>query len=219
MTVTTGVLDKSDGSAQITSPHGKVVVSVTGPIEAKPKQELINTSSLEVIVRPHQGLSSTREKLMEDKLRSLLQAVIVGYKYPRQVIQVVVQFLRNDSDDSKYTVSQLSDCVNAAFYALIDANVALYSSFVGTSLALVGGKLIHDPSGLQLQQSESHHLVCFSIEQGIVDKILLLESAGDFTQQELFEVVSNVLVKAEEVHSEQRKVLQGKVERDYVWRA
>lgn len=218
MSVQTGLLDKADGSAQLISGNSKVVVSVTGPIEAKPKQELINTSSLEVVVRPHQGFGNTREKLLEDKLRNLLQTAIVGYKYPRQVIQVVVQFLSVSGENPKYTNVDLSDAINAAFYALIDADIALYYSFVCSYLCVINNKIIREPLAHQLHQSSSHHLVCFSIEDKKVEKILLLESQGDFSQEELFDVVATASGSAEKEHRQQRKEVEAKIKNDYVWR-
>ena len=83
--VNTSLLQKSDGSAELLLGSTKVIASVTGPIEPKARQELPNQASLEILIRPAVGLATTREKLLEDKLRSLLQSIIVRFKYPRPV--------------------------------------------------------------------------------------------------------------------------------------
>ena len=56
-------------------------------------KELPNRASLEINIYPSIGLSTTKEKLLENKLRSILQNnIIINYKYPRQLIQISIQF-------------------------------------------------------------------------------------------------------------------------------
>ena len=120
--VNTSVLSNADGSAELTLNRTKCLVSVSGPIEPKVRQELPTQASLEIIVRPAHGLSTTREKLLEDKLRSLLQSLIIRYKYPRQLIQIVVQFLVVD-EEPEYTCNELNAAINGCYFALIDSHI------------------------------------------------------------------------------------------------
>ncbi|EGW33128.1 uncharacterized protein SPAPADRAFT_136405 [Spathaspora passalidarum NRRL Y-27907] len=211
------VLDNSDGSAELIIGNTKVIASVSGPIEPKQRQELPNQASLEIIIRPAKGLSTTREKLLEDKLRALLQSIIIRYKYPRQLISIVVQFLVTD-EDPKFTANELNAAINCCYFALIDADIALYSSFASVVSCITENKLIQNPTGKELSQSDSHHVVCFNIQEGKADKILLLESQGEFVQEELFNLLSESVSNAEELHTLQRKYLKEKIDQDYIWK-
>lgn len=214
--VKTGLLDRVDGSAELLVGPIKVVSSVTGPIEPKPRQELPNLASLEIVVRPAVGVSTTREKLLEDKLRLVLQSVIVRFKYPRQLVQIVVQFLATDSAKD-YTANELSAALNCCYFALVDANIALENSFASVALA-VGAQTVVGPSSAQLAASESHHVVCFDIKEARAGKLLLLESAGKFTEEQLFEVVETGSRECQQLHGLQRSFIAAKVNDDFVWK-
>ncbi|KAG7661470.1 RRP46 [[Candida] subhashii] len=215
--VKTSILDNADGSAELIIGNSKVIVSVCGPIEPKQRQELPNQASLEIIVRPSTGLSTTREKLLEDKLRSLLQSIIIRYKYPRQLIQIVVQFLIID-EPTEYTCNELSAAINCCYFALIDADIALNSSFASVVSCYNSGNLINNPPGDVLATSDSHHVVCFDIVEEKANKVLLLESQGEFTEEELFNFISKSVTVAEELHTLQRKFIKEKIDKDYIWK-
>ncbi|EEQ37932.1 3' exoribonuclease family, domain 1 protein [Clavispora lusitaniae] len=226
-------LSQVDGSARLTAGNTKVVVSVTGPIEPKPRQELPTQASLEIVVRPSRGLAATKEKVLEDLLRSVLQSAIVRYKYPRQLIQVVVQFLATDVDaegvvlvsgDSaggETACNELSAALNCCFFALVDANVALFNSFAAVALAVAAdGALVPNPPLRALKTAASHHVVCFDVRSRKASKLLLAESSGSFSEQDLLAVVERASTLCEEIHtSYQRPAVERKVEADFVWAA
>ncbi|KAK6454499.1 exosome complex exonuclease RRP46 [Scheffersomyces xylosifermentans] len=219
--VRTSLLENVDGSAELQIGNTKVITSVTGPIEPKARQDLPNQASLEIVIRPAVDLASTREKLLEDKLRSLLQSIIVRYKYPRQLIQIVVQFLVSDTSSEgeiDYTSNELNAAINCCYFALIDAGVALSASFASLSISLNDGKATYNPSLVDLNKSDSHHVICFNIVKGKADKILLLESQGDIEEEELFTMISNAVSECEVIHQQQRKFIKEKVDNDYVWK-
>lgn len=211
------ILENADGSAELTIGGTKVITSISGPIEPKQRQELPNQSSLEIIVRPATGLPTTREKLIEDKLRSVLQSVIISYKYPRQLIQVVVQFCNTD-ESVEFNVNELNAAINSCYFALIDADVALYSSFASVVISINLGNLIKEPTGDVLETSDSFHLVCFTIQDAQAKKLLMLESQGEFTEQELFTVLSESVHEVENLHTIQRKFIEDKISQDYIWK-
>lgn len=230
----TSVLTQVDGSARLSSGNTRVIVSVTGPIEPKPRQELPTQASLEIVVRPSRGLSTTREKVLEDLLRTVLQLVIVRFKYPRQLIQIVVQFLASDVDSegsivvagdlaasgADYTANELSTALNCCYFALIDANVALYNSFACVSMAMTDSDIVANPSLLVLQNSHSHHVVCFDIREKKAGKILLVESDGTFTPDDLVRVVEEASVQCEAIHKTlQRPNVEEKIKKDFIWNA
>lgn len=215
--VRTSLIDNADGSAELILGNSKVIVSICGPIEPKQRQELPNRASLEIIIRPAVGVSTTREKLLEDKLRSLLQSLIIRYKYPRQLIQIVVQFLTND-EPGEYTCNELNAAINCCYFALVDADLALNMSFASVVGCYNLGNLIMNPPGDVLATSDSHHVVCFSIVEEKAQKVLLLESQGEFTQEELFEFISKAVGEAEQLHGLQRSFIKEKIDKDYIWK-
>lgn len=214
----TSILENADGSAELTIGGTKVITSISGPIEPKARQELPNQSSLEIIVRPASGLSTTREKLIEDKLRSILQSIIISYKYPRQLIQIIVQFCKTD-ETNEFNVNELNAAINSCYFALIDADVALYSSFASVVISMNLGNLIKEPTGDVLETSDSFHLICFTIQDGQANKLLMLESQGEFTEQELFTILSESVHEVEQFHLIQRKFIEDKINQDYIWKS
>lgn len=225
MSASSSVLSQVDGSAQLSLGPIKVLASITGPIEAKARQELPTLASLEIIIRPATGVSLTREKLLEDKLRSLLQSIIIRHKYPRQLIQIVIQFLTTDTDESEssrsFTTNELNAAINCCYFALIDANIALYNSFASVSLCIPHGssEFIFNPSIKQLLECESHHVICYDIKDQQADRILLVESQGSFSEDQLYLAMDEASKECEKIHNtDQRPSVVDKVKRDFIWK-
>lgn len=189
----TGVLTNVDGSSQFECQDTKVICAVTGPVEPKSRQELPTRLALEVIVRPAKGVPNTREKLLEDRLRAVLTPLIVCSKYPRQLCQITCQILEAGEDEGEFSHKELSCCINAAFLALVDAQLALHSFSSSVALAILkdSGDLVLNPSSDQLRVSQSVHTLALELKDGSknVTNILLLDSNGDFTEDELLKVL------------------------------
>lgn len=214
----TSILSKVDGSAIFQIDGTKVIVSVSGPIEAKARQELPTTAVLEVIVRADIGISDTRERLIEDKIKSALYPVIIGSLYPRQMIQITAQIL-NAGETEDYTVNEVSAIINAAYLALIDANVALESSFASASFAIThDGNIITSPTEEQLSISKSSHIVSYELKTGNATQILLSDSIGTFTEEQILQVLDIAALETEKIHQSFRKTIQSKIEKDFIWR-
>ncbi|EGV61629.1 exosome non-catalytic core subunit rrp46 [Yamadazyma tenuis] len=231
MLLRTSVLENVDGSAELTNGRTKVLVSVSGPIEPKIKQELPNLASLEIILRPSIGTANTRENLLTDKLRSILSSLIIRHKYPRQLIQVVVQVLsletdavvinnfENTVDDLKVFNIEFTDIINCCYFALLDSNIFLYESFIGVSQSVSEDKsIINTPELSDLIHSKSHHLLVFSIVDSKPSKIVYADSKGEFSKQELFEVMDNGFKIAGANFTEFRQLVEKKIEDDFVWK-
>lgn len=222
--VNTSTLDSVDGSAELIIGNTKVIASVSGPIEPKARQELPNMASLEIVVRPSVGVSSTREKLIEDKLRSLLQGVILRYKYPRQLIQIVVQFLITDYNSTfgtknDFTNNELNAAINCCYFALIDAGIGLKHSFASVSLCSIKDEFFFNPTLEQLIKSDSHHVVGFSIENKEPKDLIILESQGEFVESQLFTIIEKSVGECSNIHEKQRDIIADKIHRDYIWKA
>lgn len=220
----------------------KLITSINGPIEPKQRQELPNRASLEINIYPSIGLSTTKEKLLENKLRSILQNnIIINYKYPRQLIQISIQFLisnnnsnsnsSNSSSTSNGMMTNLFDLnalINCCYFALIDANIAMNYSFVSIIIIIDHqGNLIipfeineyEYENENDLQDYDSIHLCCYSIIQNKVDKLLLLESQGNFNESQLFNILDKSINQVEKFHNNiHRQFINDKINNDYIWK-
>ncbi|CDR37069.1 CYFA0S01e07008g1_1 [Cyberlindnera fabianii] len=213
----TTILHRVDGSASLHSGETKTIVSVAGPIEPKVRQELPTTSALEVTIRADVGISNTREKLMEDKLRTVLTQTILGLMYPRQLIQITAQILEA-GEDTSYTCKEMATVINAAYLALVDANVGLNASFAAESFAIMeNGEILANPSREELKLSKSSHIVVFQIKNGVATELLFIDSIGSFTEKEVYTLIDLAEKKTTEVHQTFKKTIQSKIEKDFVW--
>ncbi|KAI0463533.1 hypothetical protein LJB42_002533 [Komagataella kurtzmanii] len=213
----TSLLNQVDGSSTISIGEVKVICSVSGPIEAKPRQELPTQCAIEVNIRPEVGVGSTREKNMEDKLRVVLNGTINKFQYPRQLIQVHLHII-SKSQGTDNNLKDLHACINGAYLALIDANISLLSSFLSTYAVINDDMLIFNPTSEQIQSSISHHLVCFDIKSGRADELLFVDSVGEFTEGELMTVLDQSIEEIESMNKIVRKTITEKVSRDYIWK-
>lgn len=213
----TTILSRVDGSATVSAGETRVITSISGPIEPKPRQELPTTAALEVIVRAGVGISNTREKLLEDKLRSILTQIIIGHLYPRQLIQITTQILEA-GEDVEYTSKELSALVNSAYLALTDANIGLNVSFASEHFAILeNGEIIISPSKAQLKTSKSSHVVVYAIKNGKSSNLLYSDSIGTFSEDELYKILALASQQIEKIHQTFRKTIQSKIEKDFVW--
>lgn len=213
----TTLLNRADGSASVVAGETRVITSVSGPIEPKARQELPTTAALEVIVRAGVGISNTREKLLEDKMRSILTQVIIGHLYPRQLIQITTQILEA-GEDVDYTSKELSALVNSAYLALIDANIGLNASFASEHFAIShNDEIIISPSKTQLKVSKSSHVVVYAIKNGKSANLLFSDSIGTFTEDDIYKILSLASKQIEKIHQAFRKTIQSKIEKDFVW--
>lgn len=214
LTIETGYLSQVDGSTHYKTSTTTVLCSVTGPIEPKPRQELPTKLALELIVRPAVGVPTTREILIQDKLNAILNQIIVGYMYPRQLCQITFQVLEAGERMEYFHIKELIACVNAATLALTDSAIALQSMAVGVVIAITDdNSYIVDPSNEIMQNSRSIHGLVLEFIEGsnVVKNVLLLDSNGDFNDATLFKVLElgeeNILKLAKYF----RKIIENKV--------
>ncbi|CAI4062376.1 exosome non-catalytic core subunit RRP46 SKDI_07G3440 [Saccharomyces kudriavzevii IFO 1802] len=207
-----GMLDNVDGSSQFVSQDTKIICSVTGPIEAKARQELPTQLALEIIVRPAKGVATTREKLLEDKLRAVLTPLIARYCYPRQLCQITCQILESGEDEPEFSLRELSCCINAAFLGLVDAGIAMNSMCASIPIAIMkdSNEIIANPTAEQLKTSVSVHSLALEFVDGgnVIKNVLLLDSNGDFNEDQLFNVLELGEQKCQELVQDLRKIIQ-----------
>ncbi|KAF6063614.1 3' exoribonuclease family, domain 1 protein [Candida albicans] len=231
----TSIIDNADGSAEL-SIYNNNSNEASSSSSSSDDNKLPNRASLEINIYPSIGLSTTKQKLLENKLRSILQNnIIINYKYPRQLIQISIQFLISSgsisSSSSNYgsmmmNLLDLNALINCCYFALIDANIAMNYSFAsiviiidhqGNLLIPIDGNDLHQQQ--QQEDYESIHLCCYSIIAKKVDKLLLLESQGDFNESQLFNVLEKSIYKVEKFHNEiHRQFINDKIKNDYIWK-
>lgn len=132
-------------------------------------------AALEVVVRPDSGLSSPRERLLEQLVRSCCQASVQAHLHPHTAISIVLQVENNNGAVSsrlilnkKYCVlavltgsivlvQLLSVLVHACCLALLDACLPLSSTFSAATCGFSHeGQLIIDPT----VQQEKVYMIC-----------------------------------------------------------
>lgn len=231
MNLQTGILPNVDGSAELEDTNSKVIVSVSGPIEPKIKQELPNMACLEIVIRPSLGVPTTRENLLADKVRSILSSLIIRYKYPRQLIQIVVQVLKKDTDgviinnhrdtydNLNVFNSEFSNIINCCYFALLDGNIGLYQSFIAVNQGILDNKILVNPSLTELIGCKSTHVLVLSVADDKPQKLVYIESSGEFTEKQLLSVVDKAYDTVGEKFQQFKALIENKLERDFIWKS
>ena len=132
-----GILNRADGSARFMQGDTSVLAAVYGPGQPKSaKKERLDRAVLEVLVKPHNRLSSTFtfcarcsllcltfslplepwDSTCQQIVRGALEPLIVLSQHPRTVISVVLQVVGDHG-------SVLSALINASVLALMDAGI------------------------------------------------------------------------------------------------
>ncbi|CAN6601265.1 exosome complex component Rrp46p [Trichomonascus vanleenenianus] len=215
--IDTTFLKQVDGSASWTQNVTKVVCSVSGPMEAKIRDEIPTAATLELVVRPIVGLTSTREVLLQDRLYSVISSVILRHLNPRSLVQIVLQVLET-GESTRFTALELAACINSCIIALVDAGIPLQGIAVATVAAIVDGKAVFNPSKEQLEKSTSQHVVAYEVKENTVQRLLLAESLGQFKESDLLDVLEKGVTECQELNKEIRASLTDKVKRDFIWK-
>jgi exosome complex component RRP46 len=107
--------------------HTAALASCSGPSEVRPLSELPSSATLDVLVRPLSGLAGPSSKSLASSIRSVLLPTLELERYPRSLVQVVVQALSTGTaagaarSGGGYGPSLIAACVNAAGCAVLSA--------------------------------------------------------------------------------------------------
>lgn len=233
------VLPNLDGSCELSTSNSKVITGVSGPIEPKQRHRLPLQSAIEVVIKPSYGIGpTTREVLMQDKLATILQAVIVTELYPRKLVQVNIQILESPFDEFGSlkgntfneilsSMIDLNSCFNSSFIALCDSAIALKSSFISTLLGiseedknqLINLSEVSDLETLRSYNFKSLHLVVLEIEENKPTNVLLIDSQGEFNDDDLLKALNSSQEICQTEFHNIRNVLKNKVAQDFIWKS
>ncbi|GMM39101.1 hypothetical protein DAHU10_000020 [Hanseniaspora uvarum] len=231
------VLPNLDGSCEYSTYNSKVITGVSGPLEPKQRHRLPLQSAIEVFIKPSHGVGpSTREVLMQDKLATALQSVIVTEKYPRELIQVNAQILSNpfdsfgslNEDPFNEIVSSMIDlnsCFNSIFISLIDSAVALKSCYYSNLFSIneknevINITNVESLEDFQSLKHKSIHLMVLEIEENKPTNILLMDSKGSFNDDDLVKIIDAAQINTQVEFKKLRSLIKEKVQNDYIWKA
>jgi exosome complex component RRP46 len=162
----------------------------------------------------------TREILIQDRISSVLSSIILRHLHPRSLIQLVVQVLE-PGEPSFYTCRELATAINSAVVALIDAAVPLQGVVIATSLVITtDGEYVFDPDQdiLNSNDVKSDHVIGYEMANGHAERLLLCESNGSFTEEQLFEALSKASDQCEGLYKNLRSVIGESVQQKFIWK-
>ncbi|AAS50400.2 AAR035Cp [Eremothecium gossypii ATCC 10895] len=210
-----GILSHVDGSSKFSTAAASAICGVSGPIEPKARQEIPQHLALDVIVRPAAGPPTTREKLLEDKVRATITPVVETFLHPRQLCQITLQVLKSVG---QHEHMELAVALNAAYLALLDAGVPLRAVLSAVSIAVsTEGELTQNPSPAELQDARSVFTAAFSVADG-VNTLLLLDGNGTFEESTVSKVLELAEKECVRLAGELRHAVKEKLEKDFIWK-
>ncbi|ORZ01517.1 ribosomal protein S5 domain 2-type protein [Syncephalastrum racemosum] len=187
------LLHQADGSAKFDFGETSVLASVVGPIEVPLRDEKLDESTVEVVVRPAVGIPTTKEKLFERILLEALEPMILGGVMPRTLVQIVIQINKDDG-------SVLSAAMNAATLALLDAGIPLKYMAAGVTCMIENNskEIVMDPTSEELENASSVHT--FAFDNSGEPHIALSDSSGDFSTDQYFACHDKCYNAVDKVH-------------------
>ncbi|GAA5948444.1 hypothetical protein JCM3765_001422 [Sporobolomyces pararoseus] len=98
LAISQSLLSRSDGSSQFSFGNVTVLSSVTGPVEVRLREELVDKSTLEFNLLPLIGLPGPKIKSLESTIRQLFSPLILSSLYPRSLIQITCQTISSPTN-------------------------------------------------------------------------------------------------------------------------
>lgn len=190
-------LANADGSATYSAPQQgyKVIAGVNYPV-AVPYQsdEVPESTCIEINLRPHNGVGMVKERHVERLVERTLQALILGEQTPRTMLQVTLQVISAETDESlpggvkgggqgETYLDLLASALNAAVLGCLDAGVQMSTIAAASVIGLSRDRnqVLVSPGVIQRKKTSSLHV--FALTK--TGKTLLIESEGKFSMDDL----------------------------------
>lgn len=184
-TTTLDPLERADGSAAYSYNGFSIIGGVNGPVEVQRRDELPEEAAIDVVVRPDAGVGGIRERHLESLVERTLRHIIVVTAHPRTLIQVTLQVIATQEEDSisgvlppaASNIQLLPALLQTSILALLSTSIPLSQTLTSTLIVVDPyGKLVQDPSAKQIHSASSVHVLAFSSH----GDLLLVESEGSF---------------------------------------
>jgi exosome complex component RRP46 len=168
-------LNRLDGSARFAFGSTQVLAAVLGPAEVKPRHELLDRATLEIVFKPASGLPTYVHKALEHAIRGAAEHLVIASLHPRTRIQIVVQAVQDDG-------GLLAASLNAATLALMDAGVPLSSTLAAVAVALDRtGQLLLDPNAQE--EAAAAALFTFAFNASL-EGVVVSRTSGAFAPEQ-----------------------------------
>lgn len=213
----TGIINDCDGSSSWEyGSTNYVICSVSGPMEVRLRAEVTGGATVEVEVIPAKGLSSTRERYLEQKIIGALRSILMAHMNPRSLIHISLQVVQSTDQ-----AMQLTACLNAACLALMDAAIPLSGVIAASCLATSDSEVLQyndgRVSGIADGAPTATHVVCYRYMPGAPPSIAMCESSGPTTKRLLLACLQKGLESCNATHTELEKAMETKVNKERRW--
>lgn len=226
-------LKRADGSAKFTSGSTQVLAAVFGPASPKvPSRERSKDAIISVVFKhgtkaPSAADSTTNnalsaygatEREIERFIGDALVACVSVEKYPRTVIEVVVQIIKSDG-------SLLSTALNAATLALVDAGLEMKSLPIGTTCLVRSNvqddtEIMMDVDGIKFDPSaddeskEDYSVIVLAMDSNGGDEVITSMTLGSFRLNSYLSCVEGAKRASKAVQAFMRIAIEQKVTRE-----
>lgn len=202
-----GVVDRADGSAQVSFGNTEAIVSVHGPRKLFPRflQESdtgilrcrYNMAPFSVEDRKSPG-PSRRSIEISKVTRLALEPVTFLEDFPTTVVDVFIEIISADG-------STRVTGINAASLALAAAGIPMRDLVSACSIGKIDDKLVIDLNGLEDNNSEAD--IAFAMMPS-KDKVTLLQMDGRLTKEELFKALDIAKENCKKIYEMQKSALK-----------
>lgn len=204
-----GVVDRADGSAQVSFGSTEAIVSVYGPRKLFPRflqksdtgilRCRYNMAPFSVEDRKRPGTNRRGIEISKVTRLSLERATFLD-NFPKTVVDVFIEIIRADG-------STRVAGINAASIALAAAGVPMRDLVTACSVGKIEDTLIVDLNGIEDNNSEAD--VAFAMMPS-KDEITLLQMDGRLTKEEIFELLDLARDTCKKIYEMQKSVLKEK---------
>lgn len=202
-----GVVERADGSAQVSFGDTEAIVSAYGPRKLFPRfmQEQdtgiiryrYNMAAFSTSDRVQPG-TSRRGIEISKVSRIAFEPVIFLEDFPVTTIDVFTEIIQADG-------STRVTGINAASLALATAGIPMRNLITACSVGKVNGELVVDLNGQEDNNSEADVAVALIVPK---DKLTLLQMDGLLTKEELFKLLGMAQEACKKIYEMQKSAIK-----------
>ncbi|CAF0939113.1 unnamed protein product [Rotaria sordida] len=182
-------ISKATGSATFTLNDSLCTCLINGPGELRQQQDAINRLQVDITFQARPGnnntnSTSTKDKLIEQWLETLVRSTVLMEYYPRSQINIVMYEEQNLSGEATI----LACLCNTLCLTMLDANLPMKYAFAAVPIVQHPTKgLLSLPKTKDELASTSYFVFVFEIT---LNDILATHASGDFDMKILEQAIS-----------------------------